>query len=69
MPLFEVALVRTPSVAEQEQGVGETLLFGPVSLMAKDVSSASAQAGAKAGAKGIKLDDPQIQTLVRGFRG
>ena len=44
MPLFEVAFVRVPPIAEQEQGISERLLGGPYAEIGSDQSGAVANA-------------------------
>jgi hypothetical protein len=36
MPLFGIAVLKTPSKKEREEGTGDELLFGPVWQVGKD---------------------------------
>jgi len=72
MPLFEVAIVSVPPIAEVEQGVAtEKLVYGPTAVIAADETAAAVKAAINAnaanppGAPGIDMDTAQV--LVRRF--
>lgn len=63
MPLFEVAIIRKPSTKEAEDGALETLLYGPVTIIAKDKRIAEFQAIADAQIS----DTDRLEVLARSF--
>ena len=65
MPLFEVAILETPTKKEAEDGKGERLVFGPTAVVAKDGQSA-AIAAVMDGEK-IDADRARMTVLVRPF--
>jgi hypothetical protein len=65
MPLFEVAILETPTKKDAEEGRGERLVFGPKAVVAKDGQSAAINAvldGEK-----IDADRSRMTVLVRPF--
>lgn len=65
MPLFEVAILETPTQKEAEEGKSERLVLGPVAVVANDPQSAAISAV-------LDDDKPQVdrsrmQVLVRPF--
>lgn len=65
MPLFEVAILETPTKKEAEEGKGERLVFGPKAVVARDAQSAAITAvldGEKP-----DVDRSKMQVLVRPF--
>lgn len=68
MPLFEVAFVRVPPIAEQEQGVSEKLLGGPYAVTASDQSGAVANASMRLTKDNVGVVvDSNVKILVRPF--
>jgi hypothetical protein len=67
MPLFEVAILRKPTKKEMEEGTGtETLVFGPLAVLARDQQSAGLIAVAGPDApKGLDLTRAEV--LIRPF--
>lgn len=66
MPLFEVAIIETPTIKEiEEYGKAERLVFGPKAVVAKDAQSASVNAVMEAGT--IDVERARMQVLVRPF--
>lgn len=62
--LFEVAVIEVPTVREQEAGIQEKLVLGPVAVVAKDNDSAIAAALANTT---VKFEPAKAQVLVRPF--
>jgi len=68
MPLFEVAFVRVPPIAEQEQGISEKLLGGPYPVTASDQQGAIANATMKLQKNDASvIIDSNVKILVRPF--
>ena len=66
MPLFEVAILETPTKKEiEEDGVQEKLVFGPSAVIARDAQSAGIVAIMDN--KDIDVDKTKMQVLVRPF--
>ncbi len=65
MPLFEVAILETPTKKEAEDGKGERLVFGPKAVVAKDGQSAAIAAVLDGGE--IQADRSRMTVLVRPF--
>lgn len=66
MPLFEVAIIQTPTKKEAEEGVPEKLVFGPKPVVARDNQSA-AIAAVMDGGVDKDTDRTRMQVLVRPF--
>jgi hypothetical protein len=66
MPLFEVAILETPTKKEKEEGLSEKLVFGPKAVVASDQQSA-AIAAVLDSAGDVKCDRQRMQVLVRPF--
>ena len=66
MPLFEVAILETPTKKEAEEGKGERLVFGPKAVVSTDQQSAAIVAVLDA-AEIAKCDKNRMQVLVRPF--
>ena len=64
MPLFEVAILETPTKKEAEDGKGETLIFGPKAIVANDAQSAAIAAVM---GETLTVDKQRMQVLVRPF--
>jgi len=62
--LFEVAVIEVPSVHEQEAGIQEKLVLGPVAVVAKDKDGAIAAALLN---KQVQWEPAKAQVLVRPF--
>lgn len=64
MPLFEVAIIETPTKKAEEEGAQERLVFGPKAVVAKN-----AQAAAIVASRDMDDDaDPgRMEVLVRPF--
>jgi hypothetical protein len=68
MPLFEVAILQTPTKKEREDGATETLVFGPRAFVARDAQSAGISAAVEAAsAQTPALDMSRLEVLVRPF--
>ena len=65
MPLFEVAILETPTKADAENGKGERLVFGPKAVVAKDLQTAAISAVLDGGT--IDADRARMTVLVRPF--
>lgn len=66
MPLFEVAILETPTKKEiEEEGAQEKLVFGPKAVIARD--SQSAGIIAIMDNKEVDVDKAKMQVLVRPF--
>lgn len=66
MPIYNVAILRKPTVREQENGVEEKLIFGPVVVVAKDQTAAVAKAMVENKDK-EPIDMTNVEVLVRNF--
>jgi len=68
MPLFEVAIIETPTKKEAEEGKTERLVFGPKAVIANDPQSAGIAAvlDGNNGEK-IEVDRSRMKVLVRPF--
>lgn len=64
MPLFEVAIIEKPTKVDAENGVIEKLVFGPKTIIARDLQSAGI--AAVMGEK-IEGDMQRMEVLVRPF--
>ena len=64
MPLFEVAIIRKPTVKEQDDGGVEELVFGPTAVIASDSQSAAISAVTKSEKP---VDMQRCEVLVRPF--
>ena len=63
MPLFEVAIIQTPTIEEREKGGGEKLILAPTSVVAKNREAAVMKASNK-----VKEEmNDQMEVLVRPF--
>lgn len=68
MPLFEVAILETPTKKEAEDGKGERLVFGPSAVVASDAQAAAISAVMDAKDKPFDaIDRQRMQVLVRPF--
>lgn len=71
MPLFEVAILETPTKKEAEDGKQEKLVFGPKAVVSNDMQTAaiSAVLGEGEGPEGVKIevDRSRMKVLVRPF--
>ena len=65
MTLFDVAIVRKPTKAEQENGKLETLLWGPQSVVAANDRSAAIIAAKMSGDLSVEME--RLEVLVRPF--
>ncbi len=66
MALYEVALVRTPTKKEAEDGAGDTLILPPTAVIATDDKAVAVQAVA-ANKDKVPSDLTRVQVLVRPF--
>lgn len=66
MPLYEVAILQRPTKKEAEDGICETLVFGPTSVVAADEQGAVVSAVRK-GTVSTDVDDSRLSVLVRPF--
>lgn len=64
MPLFEVAIIKKPTMKEQEEGGVEELVFGPTAVVAQDGQSAAISAVT---GSGKTIDMQRCEVLVRPF--
>ena len=68
MPLFEVAFVRVPPIAEQEQGISEKLLGGPYAVVGSDQTGAVSLATLKLTKENADaVIDSNVKILCRPF--
>lgn len=65
MPLFEVAILETPTKNEAEDGKSERLVFGPKAVVARDGQSAGIAAVLDAGT--VEVNRDRMVVLVRPF--
>ena len=73
MPLYEVALTKKPSKDEENEGLGEVLIWGPKPVSASTPEAAVAMAGAKAHAEladgdKAKLFSNLLSVSIRPFK-
>jgi len=64
MPLFEVAIIETPTKTQVDAGEGERLVLPPTAIVAANTQAAIAKAARDAGAN---FDASRAQVLVRPF--
>lgn len=69
MPLFEVAILESPTKNEREDGASERLIFGPRAVVAKDEQGAaiSAVLDRQDDEHVIEVDRSRMTILVRPF--
>lgn len=67
MPIFTVIFTKKPTRAEEEMGVGETVVHGPTTVAAATPEAAVAQVGGAAGKAGVDLSSSLIHVEVRPF--
>lgn len=73
MPLFDVAVIQKPSKKEiEDNGATESLIIGPVSILAKDAQSAAIKVVAGYSPKATPPGNPtfdldKCEVLVRPF--
>ncbi len=73
MPLFDVAVIQKPSKKEvEENGASESLILGPLSVIAKDAQSAAIKAIGKYDPSARQPGQPvfdldKCEVLVRPF--
>lgn len=65
MPLFEVAIIETPTKKDAEEGKCERLVLGPKAVIASD--SQSAAIAAVLDSDKPEMDRTRMQVLVRPF--
>ena len=65
MPLFEVAILESPTKKELEDGKAERLVFGPKAVVARDQQTAAIAAVLDGGT--IDADRARMTVLVRPF--
>jgi hypothetical protein len=66
MPLFEVAILETPTKKDAEEGKTERLVFGPKAVVARDNQSA-AIAAVMDGGMDSTVDRTRMNVIVRPF--
>ena len=66
MPLFEVAMLESPTKKEAEEGKAERLVFGPRAVVANDAQSAAIAAVMDEG-NATNVDRSRMQVIVRPF--
>jgi hypothetical protein len=66
MPLYEVAILEKPTVKESEDGVLETLVYGPTAIVGRDSQDAAMSAMLNL-LKEHTLDRSRLQVLARPF--
>ena len=66
MPLFEVAIMETPTKKDAEEGKTERLVFGPKAVVARDSQSA-AIAAVMDGGMASDVDRTRMNVIVRPF--
>jgi F420-dependent methylenetetrahydromethanopterin dehydrogenase len=67
MPLFEIAILETPTRKDAEEGATEKLVFGPVYVVAKDGQSAAMRAVLDNTEKMASVNKDRMQVLCRPF--
>lgn len=67
MPLFEVAILSAPSKKEKEEGIPESLVFGPKAVVAADIQSAAIAAILDNSENLKNIDKSKMQVLIRPF--
>jgi hypothetical protein len=67
MMLFEVALIKTPTKKEMEDGALEVLVMSPTAVIANDDRSAGVKAVMMNKDKLTETDMERVQVLVRPF--
>jgi hypothetical protein len=68
MPLFEVAILEHPTdKAVEESNAGESLVFGPVAIIAKNQQDAATRAAMDYADDLREVDRNSMQVLVRPF--
>ena len=67
MPLFEIAILETPTKKEAEEGKAEKLVFGPKPVIGKDSQSAALAAVMENPEAFTGIDKSRMQVLVRPF--
>jgi hypothetical protein len=65
MPLFEVAIIESPTKNEAEDGKQERLVFGPKAVIAADAQSAAIAAVMGGEKPDVAME--RMQVLVRPF--
>jgi len=65
MPLFEVAILETPTRKEAKNGTLEKLVLPPVPIVAKDEQGAAISAVLDA--KDLEVDRSRMEVIVRPF--
>lgn len=66
MPLYEVAILKTPTKKEEEEGGCESLVFGPKAVVATNPQSAGVVA-IRDESFPKEIDPSRLQVLVRPF--
>lgn len=66
MPLFEVAILQTPTKKESEDGACEKLVFGPKCVVSRDQQSAAIDA-VMDGEVPRDIERSRMEVLVRPF--
>lgn len=66
MPLYEVAILQTPTKKEAEDGAGEKLVFGPKCVVSRDQQSAAIEA-VMDGEVPRDIERSRMEVLVRPF--
>lgn len=65
MPLFEIAILKTPTKKEKEDGQQEELIVGPEAVIAKDRETAAMAAVRRPEAADLDLN--RMEVIVRPF--
>lgn len=68
MPLFEVAILESPTKKEKEDGKTDRLVFGPKAVIANDSQTAAISAVLDGNnGQPLEIDKSRMQVLVRPF--
>lgn len=67
MPLFEVAILETPTHKQAEEGASERLIVGPVCKVAKDGQSAAMLVAMEKQDDLRSIDPNRMTVIVRPF--
>lgn len=68
MPLFEVAILKTPSKKEREEGAQEEIVMEPTCVIARDIQGAAIKAVVSDPDKVKDVPNDQMEVIVRPFK-
>lgn len=67
MPLYEVAIVETPTPKQAEEGAVEKLVLGPEPIIARDPQSAAMRVAMAKKDSLANVDPERMNVIVRPF--